>query len=84
MTRIVSAMSIMLLASALVSADVTIVVDPGAFDTIERAASGEKQVDFWVGAKGHNYCKIRVLPYRKPLEFQHDKAVTERPGHKNA
>ncbi|MCK4886897.1 MAG: hypothetical protein KAS96_05875, partial [Planctomycetes bacterium] len=27
--------------------DVTIVVNPGHFDTVEKAADGEKEVNFW-------------------------------------
>ncbi len=47
MTRLFCSLGIILLTSAIAGAKVTIVVNPGPFDTIEQAAKGEAQVDFW-------------------------------------
>ncbi len=47
MARWFICLGIVLLASSLATAQVTILVNPGPFDSIEQAAAGENQVDFW-------------------------------------
>ncbi len=47
MTKKVFYLSLILFASIQASADITIVANPGQFESIEKAANAEKQVDFW-------------------------------------
>ncbi len=47
MARLFCSFGLILLCSAIAGANVTILVNPGDFDTVEQAATGEGQVDFW-------------------------------------
>ena len=47
MARVFCSFGLVLLLGAVAGAEVTVCVNPGPFDSVEQAAAGEGQVDFW-------------------------------------